>query len=99
MKEIEEKTEIYARSPGVELREMSGSGFLADPDSDRIYYLNETGTAIWNCLATPTSMNEVVAILRTAFPDAPGAEIEEDVKNAFAKLRRKRLIRQVPPTG
>ena len=77
---------------------MNGSGFLADPDSDRIFYLNETGTAIWNCLETPTPMADVIAILQVAFPEAPGAQIEEDVRNTFAKLLRKRLIERAPNT-
>ena len=84
--------EHYARRPDVELREMDGSVFLADNSSDSIYYLNQTGAAIWHFLNAPATLRNTIATLQAAFPGASDLQIEKDVRDLFRRMIERRLI-------
>ncbi|MES9870896.1 MAG: PqqD family protein [Sedimenticola sp.] len=85
-------TALYARNPTVAFRNMEGSGFLADQDNEAVYYLNETGAAIWHFLQQPATLVEIAETMQAAFPDIPCQQIEQDVSNTLLQLAEKGLV-------
>ncbi|MET0087675.1 MAG: PqqD family protein [Sedimenticola sp.] len=85
-------TALYTRNPTVAFRSMEGSGFLADQDNEAVYYLNETGAAIWHFLQQPATLMEIAETMQTAFPDTPYQQIEQDVSNTLLQLAEKGLV-------
>ncbi len=83
---------LYSRSDNIVYREMDTSGFLADQSNDRLFHLNETGTAIWNILQTPIQISEILSIMKTAFPDTNVDLIEKDTQNILAKMITSKVI-------
>ncbi|MET0084400.1 MAG: PqqD family protein [Sedimenticola sp.] len=86
------RTTLYTRNPTAVFRSMEGSGFLADQDNEAVYYLNETGAAIWHFLQQPATLLEIAETMQAAFPDTPGEQIEQDVSETLLQLAEKGLV-------
>jgi hypothetical protein len=63
-------------------------------DLDSVYTLNEVGTAIWETLAEPSSIDDLVTLL-TAGYDVSGERARQDVAAYVADLTALGLVRQV----
>lgn len=66
--------------------------FLASADGNIIYHLNTIASGIWELLSEPVSQDEIIEILKTAFPQTEESTIEKDVTEILARLKRKKLI-------
>lgn len=82
----------YQQKPDVHVRQMEGQVFLADPDTDVLFHLDPIGSAVWRLLEQPTPMNDIIALLSDAFPDAEESRIETDVSALFNQLIDNGLI-------
>lgn len=83
------------RCPGISETPVEGDVFLAGPDGQRIYYLNEIAAGIWAVLESPHTREEIKSIFRDAFPDASSARIDADLDPVLDTLLAQGLIRPV----
>ena len=67
-------------------REVDQDIFLVDPDSQAIYQLNAVGAALWRLLEEPIRVDDVIDVLRAAFPDVARRQIESDVNGIVSDL-------------
>jgi len=80
------------QNQGVIKTNIDGESFLTSPDGQSIYHLDRIGSGIWELLSEPTTREEVIAILSTAFPDIDSATIEKDTSKILSSLRFNNLI-------
>ena len=83
----------YWRNPGVSVVDVDGQSFLADSQGAAIHHLNPTASSIWNLLAEPMSVDEIMQVLLTAFPDLDPDRLSQDVNSLVADLMRENLLR------
>ena len=76
----------YRRNPNATERRIGDQVFLANPEFDSLYRLNETVSALWNLLEEPMDIHAAVAVFHAAFPDEPPDELEEQVTTMFLDL-------------
>ena len=84
------------RRNGVSVVNSEGNAFLADASGRAIHQLNPVGSAIWNLLGEPITLEQIVDLMLIAFPDAGRARIESDVGDLIGALKRKRLLLEGP---
>lgn len=89
---------LYRQRPGVFAHTADGHSFLADAEGVAIHHLNETAATIWNVMASPMSLPQVVQLFQSAFPDQPSDRLADDVCNLFQGLRQKNLLEPVRTT-
>lgn len=82
----------YAHGSGVVQREIDDAVFLVKAGDESVFHLNALGGAVWRLLAEPTSIDEVMEILSSAFPDVALEQIEADVTKLIRRLDRRRLV-------
>lgn len=82
----------YRQKPGISVVEMDNQSFLADQQGAAIHHLNSTGSSIWGLLAEPIKLEEIVGVLKTAFPDLEREQISCDVNLLIDELMRKNLL-------
>jgi hypothetical protein len=71
---------LYIVNPDVSCREEGPDGaLLFNPDTDEILVINVTGLLIWEALAEPRTMAEVVDAIRRQCNNVPEGEVEADV--------------------
>lgn len=80
------------RSPDAETRELDGELFATNHDQTRVLHLNQGASMIWNLLEEPTTEEDAVTIIQTAFPDTNPAEIKADTGRVFAQFRKSGLV-------
>ena len=83
---------LFVQNPNVTARDMGDAVFLANPEDGTVLHLNATGAALWWLLGEPTSFEQAVAELQTAFPDMPPEQIEDDVEDLFDDLVDEGLV-------
>ncbi|MCP5067582.1 MAG: PqqD family protein [bacterium] len=76
----------YRRNPDATERRIGDSLFLANPEFDSLYRLNETVGALWSLLEQPTTIDEAIEVFQAAFPDKPEDEIQEHATEMFLDL-------------
>lgn len=79
-------TEVTSSEIGDELA-------LLDPKSGQYFTLNQTGSAVWQCLDTPRSMEDLVRTVTEKF-DIDSSECENDIKELIIQLSDAGLIRK-----
>ncbi len=84
----------YRQGAGVEERRLGSSVFLAHRERGGLFRLNETGSALWRLLATPTTAAGAVRVFRQAFPDAPREDLHEGVLGLLEVLVEDGLVEQ-----
>jgi len=82
----------YRRAHGVEIREVGRDFFLVAPGNGAIHRLDATASAAWRALSEPKSVDELIALFQTAFPDVPKRRIATDIEDLIAFLSKRRLI-------
>ncbi len=82
----------YTRTPGIVQRELDGSLFLVDAQSETVFYLNELGSAIWQMVAEPVTEEDVIETVHQAFPDVSLQQVTEDVSGILRKMLSRSLI-------
>ena len=80
------------QNEGVQKIKIDGESFLTSADGQSIYHLDMIGSGIWELLSEPTTKDDVISILSTAFPDIAKQAIEKDTLKVLSSLRRNKLI-------
>lgn len=86
----------YRQKDGVSATEVDDDIFLVEPQSEEVFHLNPLAAGIWRALVEPASREEVVALLRAAFPDADRATIARDAGAILDRLQAEGFVVSVP---
>lgn len=82
----------FVRGSGVVERTVDDAVFLVGPENETVFHLNPLGAAVWRLLADPVSIDDVIGLLATAYPNVAIARIEADVSRLMTGLDRRGLI-------
>lgn len=66
--------------------------FLVNRGGQTIYHLNGLGAGLWRLLDGTHGLDDVVTVLKEAYPDVEGATIENDVKSLVGDLAERGLL-------
>jgi len=66
--------------------------FLVNPGGQTIYHLNGLGAGLWRLLDGTHGLDDVVTVLKEAFPNADSDSIESDVKTLVGDLADRGLL-------
>jgi hypothetical protein len=66
--------------------------FLVNPGGQTIYHLNGLGAGLWRLLDGTHGLDDVVTVLKEAYPDVEGVTIESDVKSLVGDLADRGLL-------
>ena len=83
----------YRRNDAASETEIDGEIFLVEPDSEEIYHLDSTGSALWRLLAEPQEFEEILAVFSDAFPEVAADQLEHDLRRALTALTGRELVR------
>lgn len=86
----------YRQRSGVSATEIDGDVFLVEPDSEEVFYLNAVAGGLWRALDEPAAIDELKALMRSAFPDRNTEELERDIAATIDELLQRRLAVTVP---
>lgn len=75
--------------------DLGGELIILDLSSGQYFGLNEVGAKIWELIAEPRPVQEVLDQLLVAYPDAPPAECEEDLLALLNDMHEAALIETV----
>jgi len=91
----------FEHAAGVQVVSTDGQRFLTGRNGQSIHYLNEGAALIWQILSEPTSVEEAIEILLSAFPEQKRAQIESDVRRSFKNFGENGLLRKLdsPPVS
>ena len=90
------------RAPHVLAATQGDEVVLCDTARDRYYTLNAVGARVWELLAAPTSLGEVVAVVRREFalpPDVSEDPVVGDVTRLLRALHAARILIVEPRAG
>jgi hypothetical protein len=82
----------YLRNPEITETKVGEERFLADSKGAAIHNLNVIGSALWQLMAEPKTIDELVDPLHAAFPHVARTQIEQDVRDLLKDLMAKRLV-------
>lgn len=82
----------FLRKPDTSVIQVDDDSFIADKQGAAIHHLNTIGTAIWTLLAEPMRIDDIVELLRAAFPEIDADSAREDVTELINVLIKKRLL-------
>ena len=82
----------YLRNPDITETKVGQEHFLADSKGAAIHNLNAVGSALWQLMADPRTIDELVDPLHAAFPGLARTQIEQDVRALLKGLIAKRLV-------
>lgn len=80
------------RRSGIIVKSLDDEVLLIDEVTDSIFNLNQMGTAVWNLLNEPRTIEEIVEVLQAAFPDVSTEIIAEDTNQLLNRLVDKGLL-------
>ncbi|NNK58697.1 MAG: PqqD family protein [Desulfofustis sp.] len=83
---------MYMRRSGIIIKSLDDEVLLIDEVTDSIFNLNQMGTAVWNLLNEPRTIEEIVEVLQAAFPDVSTEIIAEDTNQLLNRLVDKGLL-------
>jgi hypothetical protein len=82
----------YRRNPEVLAQPVDGQAMLLSPDQTELLTLNPSGAAIWDALSSPGDIDEIVARVAAAWPDADPAVVAVDVPVFVDDLRSRGIL-------
>jgi hypothetical protein len=83
---------IRKQTEGIVERTIEDELLIIDELEDTIFSLNPLGAAVWRLLDTPATVEEIVHVLTTAFPDQARERISEDVESLVQSLKNSGLV-------
>ncbi len=86
----------YRRNEAVRETEIDGEIFLVEPDSEEVYYLDRTGSALWRLLDEARRFDDILAVFHDAFPDVAAAALRRDLRRALDALVERGLASLAP---
>ena len=87
----------YQRATSVLDEVVDGRHMLVTPDGTELLTLNETGSHLWDRLADPATLEDLVERLAEEF-EVDRALLEEDAQSFVEELRAVAVIAVVEPT-
>ena len=94
---LEPNTRVRVREHGVAWRTVFDEVIALNSESSQYHAVNATGRSLWQMIDRGTSVDELVATLTRAHPDAE-PRAGADVARFLADLHVRGLIEMVPPT-
>ncbi|MBL6935590.1 MAG: PqqD family protein [Alphaproteobacteria bacterium] len=82
----------YQANPKVDVTQVEDDFFLVYPGGESIHHLDAIGTGVWRLLARPHDLQEIVAVLSEAFPDAPPEQLHEDISKILDDMLAEDLV-------
>lgn len=82
----------FVQLPGANVRSLDGDRFATSADLRSILHMDEGASRIWTLLQQPTSQQEAVHVLTTAFPDVPPERIAAETGRLVKALAAAGLI-------
>lgn len=89
----------YCQAAGVTTTQAGDANFLVDANGVSIFRLNAGSAAIWNILAEPASLSEVIDILCAAFPEIGKDQIAHDSETTLEQFAAAHLIEHATETS
>lgn len=89
--------DVWRRDPSLPYQKMEEQTVVVDPRTREVHLLNETATRIWDLLAEPHTLEELLGVLGSEY-DAPEPEIREQVRDFVAGMRERGLVSGAPRT-
>lgn len=77
----------FSRAAGVEAAPMKGETVLFNPANRKFCVLNSTAAMIWDILAQPRTVPEIVGAIREKYEGVDPGRVEQDVRKALEELR------------
>ena len=65
---------------------------LLNPSSKQFCVLNETSTLLWNCLSSPSTVEELAAAVCESFDEVDLATATADVERVLEEFRQLDLV-------
>ena len=75
---------------------VEGRAVVVDGPSQQIVTLNEVGSLIWEELDEPRSLDDLVEVCSSHYPEVPTATLESDIAEFLESARLQRLINIAP---
>ncbi len=89
---------LFRHVDGLDERTVDGDMFLVDPHGEAIYHLNGLGAGLWRLLDGSHGLDDVISVLRDAFPTADRGLIEGDVARLISDLTDRGLLVELSET-
>lgn len=89
---VESGDNLFAQQDNVQVISIDQEKFLTSPDGKSIHHLNPIAAAIWSLLDNPTSIDQIVSLLKSAFPDTEQEIIHKDTKGLMLNFISKKLV-------
>lgn len=81
----------YRRAPGAVHSDVNGLAVMVDLDAGNYYGLNAVGTYVWELLAAPHTVDQLVAALLAKYR-VEAAEAEATVRTFLADMEARALV-------
>jgi hypothetical protein len=82
----------YVALPGLEAAPLENGAVLYHPHTKKFIMLNRSAALIWSELATPKTLDQLVANVCFAFPDVDASIAANDVNTALDQLQSLELV-------
>ena len=82
----------YVRAQDIVATDMDGEVVMMDVAKGSYFAINGSGPAIWERLAEPVLIDDLIASLHEEFDTGPKADFEADVRDFVAKLVDQGLV-------
>ena len=89
----------YSRKPNIEVTNIDNEIFLVEPESDKIYYLDEISSCIWRMLEKKSEYNEMVDTFAAAFSEIVPEKIEQDLAKVLVDMLQAGVITKSADIG
>jgi hypothetical protein len=84
-------TSLWRRDPELPFQKLEEETIVVDPRSREVHLLNDTAARVWELLAAPHSVDELVAALGEEY-DASADELRSAVEDVVAEFGGKGLL-------
>ena len=89
------QSQIFCHRPGLDTRLVEEDAFVITRTT--IKYLNATAAIVWLLLDEPTTRHDLLAVLKTNYPDVSWQRLSADLGKLLNELLQSNLIRIIKP--
>lgn len=84
------------RRDGLSVTRVDDDVFIVVPETEEVVLLNSLGRALWELMAEPATVGDMIDTVAAAFPDQTRAAVAADVEAFLNHLLKHDLARQSP---
>jgi hypothetical protein len=81
----------WRRDPGLPHQRLEEDTIVVDPRRREVHLLNETATRVWELLASPQSIDQLVSVLADEY-DIPSDEVHTAIVETVRDLESKGVL-------